>query len=90
MSKSKNPFPKEMFGVYYSWGGEEFPVRAVERNGWYKTYRLPTKTRPIETMFQGPWRWYDLEERIARGYYIFDIQKDEEILTESVNLTEVL
>ena len=90
MSKSKNPFPKEMYGVYYSWNGYAIPVRAVERNGWYKTYRLPTKTCHIEIVFQGPWRWYDLEERIRRGLYAFNIPKDEEILVESVNLTEVL
>lgn len=91
MSKSKNPYPKEMYGVYYAWGGhEEWPVKAVEENGWYKTYRLPTKDYPYLSPFQGSWRWYDLENRIERGIYAFDIPKEEDILTESVDLSEIL
>lgn len=91
MSKSKNPYPKEMYGVYYAFGGnEQWPVKAVEENGWYKTYRLPTKDHPHLSPFQGSWRWYDLEHRIENGFYAFDIPREEDILTESVDLSEIL
>lgn len=91
MSKSKNPFPKEVLGVYHPWGGQsEWPVRAVENNGWYKTYRLRSEEYPYETPFQGSWRWYELKARIDQGIYAFDIPEDEDILTESVDLSEIL
>ena len=90
MSKSKNPYPKEMYGVYFAWGGqEEWPVKAVEKNGWYKTYRLPTEDCPHFLMFQGPWRWYDLKNRIEQGIYAFDIPQEEDILTGSIDLSEI-
>lgn len=90
MSKSKNPYPKEMDGVYFAWGGqEEWPVKAVEENGWYKTYRLPTKDYPYLSLFQGSWRWYDLEKRIEQGRYAFDIPKEEDILADSIDLSEI-
>ncbi len=85
MSKSKNPYPKFMEGIYTC--GSTYPIEAIENNGWYRIYRYMPDGRRINSW--SALRWYDLDRLIKAGTFVFvsDQKDDREI---SVNLLEVL
>ena len=91
MSKSKNPFPKEMLGVYYVFSGGQGarPVRAVERNGWYTIYRLPDSHACYEVAVYSALRWYDLQRLIDNGSCSFDFAQEEDISIHSIDRSEI-
>lgn len=90
MSKSKNPFPKEMLGEYVRWDGVATPISITCTNGWYQMRRLPTETIYANWKVGDSLRWYDLQRLIDSDTVRVDYTSNEDVQLQVCDLNEIL
>lgn len=90
MSKSKNPFPKEMLGEYVSWNGDSFPISITSANGWYQMRWIPTETNHSNWQIGSSLRWYDLQRLIDSDTVRVDYTSTEDVQLQVCDLNEIL
>lgn len=90
MSKSKNPFPKEMLGEYVQWDGDVCPISITHTNGWYQMRRIPTETSYANWKIGDSLRWYDLQRLIDSDIVRVDYASKEDIQLQVCDLNEIL
>lgn len=90
MSKSKNPFPKEMLGEYVHWNGDSCPISITSTNGWYQMRRIPTEINCSNWQIGCSLRWYALQRLIDSDTVRIDYASKEDVQLQVCDLNEIL